>query len=123
MVRIEERPWGGFTTLLHNSTESTTVKIINVGKNKKSSLQKHKNRDEFWFVQEGMLKIFVNGKTRNLNKGESITVKRGLKHRFEGVSDYNIVIEISTGDFNEEDITRYDDDYGRLPKSYIPNDC
>jgi mannose-6-phosphate isomerase len=114
MVNVEERPWGNFTTLLLNSTKSTTVKIINVGKNKKSSLQKHENRDEFWFVQEGMLKIFVDGKTMILNKGESITVRSGVKHRFEGVSDYNIVIEISTGDFSEEDITRYEDDYDRL---------
>jgi mannose-6-phosphate isomerase-like protein (cupin superfamily) len=114
MVNVEERPWGNFTKLLWNSKESTTVKIINVGKNKKSSLQKHKNRDEFWFVQEGMLKIFVDDKTMILNKGESITVRSGVKHRFEGVSDYNIVIEISTGDFSEEDITRYEDDYDRL---------
>ena len=49
-----------------------------------------------------------------LNKGESITVRSGIKHRFEGVSDYNIVIEVCTGDFSEEDITRYEDDYDRL---------
>lgn len=114
MVNTEERPWGVFTTLLYNNIESTTVKIINVDKNKKNSLQKHKNRDEFWFVQEGMLKIFVDDETIILNKGESITVRSGVKHRFEGISDYNILIEISTGDFSEEDITRYEDDYGRL---------
>lgn len=42
---------------------------------------KHDNEDEFFFVLEGRLLIDLEGKTMELNPGQSVTITKGVMHR------------------------------------------
>ena len=107
-----KKPWGAFETLAEN--ENVTVKIIWVDKGEKNSLQIHKNRSEYWFVIKGKIIAHVNGEMEVLEQGFDITVKANEKHRFEGLEEENIILEICRGVFDEDDIVRLEDDYGRV---------
>jgi len=77
----EERPWGGFVEFTRNKPSS--VKIINVSPQQALSLQKHKERDEFWYVLDG--KGFVTKGTEQIpaKSGETYWIPRGTNHRIE----------------------------------------
>lgn len=94
------------------TNEPVTVKIINVLSGHRTSLQAHKHRDEYWYVVDGKLMVFVDTETRILNPGETCTVPKNTKHRMIGITDTR-VLEISRGDFDENDIQRFQDDYSR----------
>ena len=82
---IDRRPWGWMLKLV--SWHTYWLKFILV--RGRTSLQSHKERDEWHF---GLYKI-----------------AKGEKHRlFKGV-----YLELAVGKPREEDIVRYEDDYGR----------
>jgi mannose-6-phosphate isomerase len=126
----ETRPWGHFERFTLN--EKCTVKLIYVDKDKRLSLQYHNNRSEYWKIVKGPVKVEI-GRTKDsletklLQTGESITIAAKTIHRLIGSggnnsSDSNssnngdnsaIILEISTGEFDESDIIRLEDDYKR----------
>jgi len=108
----ENRPWGSFRQFTHN--ELTTVKIITVKKGERNSLQAHKMRDESWVVIEGSMEVTLNDETHVGNIGDEFWVPAGTKHRFKGLGESNRLLEISFGDFDENDNNRFEDDYGRV---------
>ena len=109
---IDKRPWGEFEQFTLN--EKTTVKIITIEKNKRFSLQSHKNRREYWYFLDNPAKIIINNKTIRVKKGDKIIINKGDKHRVIGLSKPVRFLEISFGDFKESDIIRIEDDYGRV---------
>ncbi len=109
----EERPWGSFTEFTHNV--SSTVKIIVVNPGESLSLQFHEKRDEFWHVISGTGTLQIGEERINTSPGQNHVVPRLTHHRMEADSHEPLVIlEISTGDFDENDITRLEDRYGRI---------
>lgn len=108
----EERPWGSFRQFTENA--SSTVKIITVSPNKKLSLQSHKKREEFWKVVAGSGFFQINKESQTVSVGDERIVPVETLHRIEAGSEGMTVLEISTGEFEEGDITRYEDDYGRV---------
>lgn len=104
----EERPWGNFEQFTHN--EQSTVKIITVKDQAKLSLQSHKNRDETWIILDGQIKVVLDSQTFETKPGDRFEIKRNQKHRLIGPGR---VLEISHGIFDENDIKRYEDDFGR----------
>lgn len=111
MISTEERPWGHFERFTLN--EPTTVKLVYLDGNKRLSLQYHNNRSEFWKVVKGPVMVQIGEEKRLLQTGESITIPKGTLHRLEGAGIDAIILEISTGDFDEADIVRIEDDYKR----------
>ena len=59
------------------------------------------------------MKATLNGKTAVLNEGDSMSIPKGAKHRVEGIEN-SIVLEVMRGHWNEEDVIRVSDDYGRV---------
>ena len=110
-VKKEERPWGSFERFTLN--EPSTVKIITVNPNEAFSLQQHANRDEEWQIVRGSGKITVGGETKEAKQGTTFFVKRGTAHRVEAGSEGIQFLEIAFGAFDEADITRFEDRYGR----------
>ena len=106
-----ERPWGNEEQFTLN--EKTTVKIIKVKPNSQLSLQYHTKRDEFWKVISGQVYAIIDNKTLELNTGDEIQIPAGTKHRLKHKDGDAQVLEISFGDFDENDIVRLADDYGR----------
>ena len=107
----ETRPWGGFIRLSHN--EPCSVKIIDVLAGKRLSLQSHTKRSEYWRVLEGRLHVEVGDQDLILERDQEIFVPCGAKHRASGTDVAARWLEISFGDFDEDDIVRYEDDFGR----------
>ncbi len=107
----DDRPWGYFEQFTKN--ELCTVKILTVEPYGILSYQSHEKRDELWIVLTDDTYIVINSVTKKLSKGDRIAITRGTKHRLFAKDKLIQVLEISTGFFDEEDIVRYKDNYGR----------
>ena len=104
------RPWGHFERFTLN--EVSTVKLIHVNAGKRLSLQYHTKRSEFWKVISGKIKVTLDGSFTVLSQGETITIPIRSAHRIEAIND-STILEISTEEFDEQDIIRLQDDYNR----------
>lgn len=107
----EERPWGSFEQFAKN--EQVTVKIITVKSGEAFSLQTHAQREEFWRVISGEGKITLGETTEVIEIGKDYHVKTGMKHRIEAGATDVVILEVARGIFDENDIIRLDDKYGR----------
>ena len=108
----EEKPWGNFRQFTHETP--STVKIITVNANEEISLQSHSSRAEFWRVVSGDGVFEVDSKHYPVTIGSEQYVPIGVKHRIKAGSNGIAVLEISLGEFDERDIIRYEDKYGRV---------
>ncbi len=61
---------------------------------------------------EGDAEVNVGGGTVVLGPGETMRIPRGTLHRLGTVNGAK-VLEVSVGGFDEDDIVRLEDDYGR----------
>ncbi len=107
----EERPWGAFEQFTHN--EPSTVKLIHVSPTGRLSLQRHQKRDEFWRVVSGSPRITIGDIVTIANVGDEFSIPKGTIHRIESPDSASVILEIATGDFDESDIERLEDTYGR----------
>jgi mannose-6-phosphate isomerase len=108
-----ERPWGYYEVLLEDAEHK--VKRIVVYPGSRLSLQRHRHRDEHWLIVSGEAVFTLNTDELILGKGQSIDIPRGALHRVRNTGETDLVIvEVQTGDyFDENDIERVEDDYGR----------
>jgi len=53
-----ERPWG-YYRILHEPNVNVKLKELIVEPNKSLSMQRHKDRSEFWFVSEGVATVYT----------------------------------------------------------------
>ncbi len=107
------RPWGSYTVLERGT--GFKIKRIEVKPGGQLSLQSHEHRSEHWVVVCGRAHV-VNGEREYvIEKNESTYVQAGSVHRLENkTQDDLILIEVQSGDYlGEDDITRFDDEYGR----------
>lgn len=111
MKMNETRPWGNFKVL--DKGNGYKVKTITVKPGAKLSLQSHNHRSEHWVVVNGTALVTKGDETITVNDYIFIPVK--MKHRIENPGNTPLVlVEVQTGEYLEEDdIIRYDDDYGR----------
>ncbi|MCK9272194.1 mannose-1-phosphate guanylyltransferase/mannose-6-phosphate isomerase [Candidatus Gracilibacteria bacterium] len=107
------RPWGSYTIIDEGTGFKT--KRITVLNNKKLSLQMHYHRSEHWVVVDGTAVVTVGEEEKIVRKGESVFIPSGFKHRLENKGKTELhIIESQIGDYLEEDdIVRFDDDFGR----------
>ena len=111
--RQVHRPWGSYTIL--EESAFFKIKRVTVRPGKKLSLQLHHHRSEHWVVVSGTAEVSLDGQTLLLRQGESTYVRGGTKHRLRNPGVIPLeVIEVQLGEYLEEDdIVRFDDDYGR----------
>ena len=107
----EERPWG--EELWITGDKPSMVKILSIEPHQELSLQFHHNRDEFWHIVSGDGSAVIGEETLPINVGSDLFVSKGTKHRLIGGNEKLIILEIAFGDFDEKDIVRLEDDYGR----------
>jgi mannose-1-phosphate guanylyltransferase len=108
------RPWGHYDAI--DRGDKYQVKRISVKPGGKLSLQMHHHRAEHWVVVSGVAEVTRGGSTFLLRENESTFIPVGERHslRNPGESDLEI-IEVQSGAFlSEDDIVRYEDDYGRV---------
>ena len=120
MEKIPEnvRPWGRYDIL--EAGPGYKVKRIEVKPGHRLSYQSHQRRSEVWTVVAGKGQMTLDDKNWELDPHETVTIPIGGKHRMTNIGEKeNVVfIEVQVGDYlGEDDITRYDDDYGREGKT------
>jgi len=115
MKEYDERPWGNYTVL--DEAADFKVKRIEVLPEQRLSYQSHRRRREHWFVVRGTAKVKLNDREIIVKTGEAVDIKVGDKHRVMNpdAKFLLVFIETQTGDyFGEDDIERYEDDFGRV---------
>ena len=110
----EMRPWGEFFVLSDEPTHKVKRLVVRPGQ--RLSYQSHKQRSEHWFVVSGIASVTLDGTINTVLPGQAIDIPCGTAHRVENGGPEDLVfIEVQHGTyFGEDDITRYDDDYGRV---------
>jgi mannose-6-phosphate isomerase-like protein (cupin superfamily) len=136
------RPWGGFFVIKEKQAETfirtffpsldpsdfsefskLSPKLLLVAPRKRLSWQYHHRRSEIWRVISGTVGVVVSntneqGPLKNLNEGESISLREGERHRLVGLEGWAILAEIwqhtdPDHPSDEDDIVRVEDDFGR----------
>jgi len=108
---VVERPWGQFRQFTKN--ENVTVKIHHITPHSSWSLQYHNHRSELYFILEGTPVVTVGENKLAAKPGDEFLVHEKEKHRIEAGDTETVVLEICYGEFDENDIVRLEDTYGR----------
>jgi len=108
-----ERPWGSYTVL--EKGNGYKIKRVVLKPKARLSLQLHKRRSEHWIVVAGVAKVTREDETYLVHTNESTYISMLTKHRLENPGKELLqIIEVQNGEYLEEDdIERFDDDYGR----------
>jgi mannose-1-phosphate guanylyltransferase len=107
------RPWGTYTVIEEGPDYKIKRIVVNPGG--KLSLQMHHHRNEHWVVITGKAEIVNGEKVLHLNANESTYIPKETQHRLTNLGDTPLVIiEAQVGDYlGEDDIVRFEDQYGR----------
>lgn len=108
------RPWGSYT-VLEEDPEGFKLKRIEVAPGARLSLQSHKRRSEHWVVVSGTATVTNGNDVITVYKNQSTYIPIGTKHRLENLGTEPLhIVEIQVGEYlGEDDIQRYEDNYGR----------
>ena len=108
------RPWGSYT-VLEEDPEGFKLKRIEVAPGARLSLQSHAHRSEHWVVVSGTATVTNGDEVITVHKNQSTYIPIGAKHRLENRGSEPLhIVEIQVGDYlGEDDIQRYEDNYGR----------
>jgi mannose-1-phosphate guanylyltransferase / mannose-6-phosphate isomerase len=111
------RPWGFYDSLERG--ERFQVKHIVVKPGGRLSLQMHHHRAEHWVVVRGTALVTRGDERFLLSENQSTFIALGVTHRLENPGKTPLeVIEVQSGCYlGEDDIVRFDDQYGRGPES------
>ncbi|WGS87915.1 mannose-1-phosphate guanylyltransferase/mannose-6-phosphate isomerase [Methylomonas sp. UP202] len=108
------RPWGHYDLVDCGDRHQTKRIVVKPGA--KLSVQKHHHRAEHWVVVKGTAWVDKNGEKILVSENESIYIPLGVIHSLEnpGVIPLEMV-EVQSGSYlGEDDIVRYEDQYGRI---------
>lgn len=107
------RPWGKYDSV--DTGARYQVKRITVDPGLKLSLQKHHHRAEHWVVVKGTAEVRCGDETMLLSENQSTYIPLGEVHQLSNPGKVPLeIIEIQSGSYlGEDDIVRYEDDYGR----------
>jgi len=108
------RPWGTYE-VLHESKDFK-VKSLKIYPGSQLSLQMHNKRSEHWVVVEGTATVRLGEDTFNLEENESTFIPSNTKHSLANNTDSLLeIVEVQTGSYlGEDDIVRFEDQYGRV---------
>ncbi len=109
----EERPWGWYDVI--DEGDRYKVKNIEVKPGSSLSLQQHHHRAEHWVVVSGTALVQLNNDKQILGENQSTYIPLGCVHRLSNPGRIPLkIIEVQSGAYLEEDdIERFDDNYGR----------
>lgn len=110
-----ERPWGWYINVKEEKG-SFKIKHICVYPGKRLSLQSHNKRSEHWVIVKGNAKVQVGKDIILLHANQNVYIPKETLHRIENPGTENVeFVETQIGDYLEEDdIIRYEDDFGRV---------
>ena len=109
------RPWGAYTVL--EEGPGYKVKRVTVNPGGRLSLQMHHQRSEHWVVIAGTARVTRGEEVFDLMVSQSTAIPKETRHRLENQGTEVLhIIEVQNGPYlGEDDIVRFQDDYGRTP--------
>ncbi len=111
-VGLIQRPWGSFKQYARN--RDCTVSLMTVLPGHRLSLQTHTGRAELWIVIDDGARVQVGGQERVCNAGDEIWIPANEKHRLSCSGNKPVrILDVAFGNWQQDDITRYADDYAR----------
>jgi mannose-6-phosphate isomerase len=122
-VEHTERPWGWYESIEEATFGQTGLKVKRIGVHpgKQLSLQKHAQRAEHWVVVRGTAIVTLgqpDGSLREitLQVGQHCDIAIGQIHRLANRTSGPVeIVEVQLGSYlSEDDITRLEDDFGRV---------
>jgi mannose-1-phosphate guanylyltransferase/mannose-6-phosphate isomerase len=114
LVKNISRPWGSFKQYANN--QEVTVSLMTVLPGQRLSAQSHTARAELWIALDDGAAVQVEEAIYHPQRGEEIWIPAGAKHRLSSTGATVRVLEVAFGNWQQEDITRYEDDYNRPRK-------
>jgi mannose-1-phosphate guanylyltransferase/mannose-6-phosphate isomerase len=110
------RPWGSYTVL--EEGDGYKVKRVTVKPGGRLSLQMHHRRSEHWVVIAGTARVTRGDEVFDLRVSQSTAIPVETRHRLENPGQEVLhIIEVQNGPYlGEDDIVRFQDDYGRTEK-------
>ena len=109
----DERPWGSYE-IIEQENPPVCVKILTINPLSKLSLQTHSKRTERWYILDAGIRVTVGEFNGTVEPGWVVTVEPGQQHRIENTSrSVARIVELMYGEYDEDDIVRIEDDYGR----------
>ncbi|MFM1799083.1 MAG: hypothetical protein RLZZ117_1361 [Cyanobacteriota bacterium] len=107
------RPWGWYETL--TADDGYLVKRLCLSPGRRISLQRHRHRCEHWVVVKGEGVLQLEDAAIPAEPGTTLFVPAGARHRAEAGAMALEIVEVQRGTvLSEEDIERFEDDFGRL---------
>lgn len=115
--RKVQRPWGFYDSI--DRGDRFQVKRIVVQPGARLSLQMHHHRAEHWIVVCGTARVTRGEESFLLSENQSTYIPLGVTHRLENPGKTPLeIIEVQSGGYlGEDDIVRFDDQYGRVGAS------
>jgi mannose-6-phosphate isomerase len=111
-IGFVSRPWGTFKQYANNC--DATVSLMTVLPGQRLSLQSHTGRAELWIVIDSGVTVQVGDHIGVYQAGDEIWIPANERHRLSCTGDQPLrVLEVAFGNWQQEDIRRYDDDYKR----------
>lgn len=110
MTKENIRPWGEYHVV-------AKTKTFIVRPNQKLSLQYHNHREEFWKILSGSGKVTIGDNVYDAKAGDTFIIHIGEKHRLESGPEGLEFMEVATGEVDENDIVRIEDNYGRIEQN------
>ncbi len=107
------RPWGYYDCI--DSGDRYQAKRIHIKPGAKISLQVHYHRAEHWVVVRGAAKVICGNEEHFISENQSIYIPCGVVHCIENPGKIELeIIEVQSGSYlGEDDIVRFEDNYGR----------
>lgn len=107
------RPWGYYEGV--DAGPAFQVKRISVHPGASLSLQLHHHRAEHWVVVNGVATVTIGEDTFELSKNQSCYIPAESQHRLQNLTEMPLeIIEVQSGSYlGEDDIVRFEDNYGR----------
>jgi mannose-6-phosphate isomerase-like protein (cupin superfamily) len=79
-------------------------KLLTVLPSKRCSLHYHEQKTETFHVLKGQIKMELEGEVRFMTPGMTVDIFPYQKHRFTGVEEVNVILEVSTQHFEADSI-------------------
>lgn len=112
----EKRPWGHFEVLADPEGKPWTVKTLHLNPKVQLSVQSHNLRSEHWVLVEGSAEAGLGDPLvwKRLKLFQIFCVPQGERHSLRTQAQRAVIVEIMSGEYQEDDIVRYSDIYGRV---------
>lgn len=104
----KKKPWGYERPLAE--FHGIFLKELFFRKGQTSSLHFHSEKDEFFYIVNGQVRVHLDEQTIELTAGDTLHIAPNQRHRIQPLQD-TLILELGTRMFG--DVTRIKDEYDR----------